>query len=589
MASRFSVETIFKGKDLVSRVLDRQIAKQRKLMSLSARQQKQQAIMGKMQRGIATGFLATGAAAGVAAVGMWKLTESGREFDTEMSKVRANMGDNATEKGLEKLRLKAAELGATTEFTSAQAASGLNELAKAGFNTEQQLGAVKAVLSGASAGEMEMAESAGILTSTMAGFELRSEDMATNSANAARVMDVLAVASTSTKSSISSLSESLKSVSPVAKQFGFSLEESVAMVAKMQDVGIEASESGNAIKTMLTKLTAGGPGVQKMLKELDVSFVDLNGDMKMPEEIFAQANKLKAGLKGNAAQAKAFADIVGLRGQKALTVLSDVFASGDGTALIEKLEGAKGAADRIAEIKLDNLNGDVVKLGSAWDGLTVALNDSLKGSLRPMIQEFTEWLGDPETKESIQFYTEKFIEWAPLLVRIAAVVGTVAGAIWLGIAATKAWAAAGAALNAVMLMNPIALLIAAIIVAIVAVIYYWDEFKLAGLMALDALAAPLIWLNNQLAKVFSGFNKIEQMQATNAEMENRERKADFAAMDAAKNPGVQADRGLQGNGGAPAPADVRGMIDVNVIGPATASAKGKGGVGLNVQNSGGFD
>jgi len=359
------------------------------------------------------------------------------------------------------------------------------------------------------------------------------------------------------------------------------------MVAKMQDVGIDASEAGNSVKTMLTKLTKPSKTAARIMKEAGVSFIDAHGNMLPPKELFEQSAKLKASLSGNAASAAAFSELVGLRGQKALTILGRMFSDVDeeGRTLTETLQNSKGAADRIAKVKLDNLSGDVTKLGSAWDGLTVALNDSLKGSLRPLIQEFTAWLGNPDTKEAIKFYTEKFIEWAPLLIDVAVHVGAVAAAILTVTTALKLWAAAGLAVQAVMAMNPIIFLLMAIAAAIAMVILHWDEFKLAGLMAMDALAAPLIFLNNMIADVLSKFGvamqKMEFMEATSAELDRRDREANFAAQDKAR--GIQTERG-QG-GGLP---DVQGRIDVNMAPQLKGSAQTKGGVKLNVQNSGSF-
>jgi hypothetical protein len=148
MASRFKIETIFTSRDMgIGKALDRQIRKQRKLLQLSKRQKAMQKANTQVLGGLTKGFAAAGVAAAGASVGIWKLTEAGRSFDAEMSKVRANMGDKGTVEGLAQLREEAARLGKTTMFTSAQAAAGMNELAKAGFTTEQMLGAINPVLS----------------------------------------------------------------------------------------------------------------------------------------------------------------------------------------------------------------------------------------------------------------------------------------------------------------------------------------------------------------------------------------------------------------------------------------------------------
>jgi hypothetical protein len=92
MASRFVLETVFKGKDYVSKVLDKQIRKQRKLNSLESRRARQLQANATLQRASRNGLVAMGAAAVGAAAGVWKLTEAGRDFDSEMSSIARRGG-----------------------------------------------------------------------------------------------------------------------------------------------------------------------------------------------------------------------------------------------------------------------------------------------------------------------------------------------------------------------------------------------------------------------------------------------------------------------------------------------------------------
>ena len=173
-SSKFELETIFKGKDLgLSKMLNRQIRLQRKLNSLKGRAEKQARAARTLQSASTKGLIGLGAGAIAGAAGIFKITEAGREFDSEMSKVQANMGKATWDQDMDRLRESAGNLGKTTEFTSAQAAQGLNELAKAGFTTEQSLASIEAVLNGASAGGLELADAAGIMTSTLAGFGMK--------------------------------------------------------------------------------------------------------------------------------------------------------------------------------------------------------------------------------------------------------------------------------------------------------------------------------------------------------------------------------------------------------------------------------
>jgi len=84
-------------------------------------------------------------------------------------------------------------------------------------------------------------------------------------------------------------------------------------------------------------------------------------------------------------------DLVGVIGSKSLLTLA---ASGPDIArLTKELEDAAGAAAALAEIKLDNLSGDVTKLGSAWEGFILGIEDGtgiLNYLSRVVIQGLTE-------------------------------------------------------------------------------------------------------------------------------------------------------------------------------------------------------
>ena len=557
-SSRFTVFTEFKAKDYLSKKLGRIATRMKVVQRRQASMRKQQDQLNKVLRVGATAIGATAAAAGAAAVAYWKMTDAGRELDTAMSGVAASMGKAVTDEDVQRLRNKAKDMGATTAFTAAQAAEGLDELAKAGFNTEQSLGSIETVLNGASAGSIEMAEAAGIMTSAMSAFDAKGRtvnqimsEMGVNqkeaskiaatetSQNAQHIMDVMALAATKTKSSISTLGESMKSLAPVAKQFGFSFADSVAMAAKMQDVGIDASESGNAVKTMLTKLTSSSKEAQRVMKSAGVSFVDEYGNMKPPEELFKAAGKLKESLTGNAAVAKTFANLVGLRGQKALTVLADSFnkASYDGETLSQVLNKAQGAAKKMADTKLDNVDGDVKLLGSSWDGLKVSIHDATKGALRPFIQSVTKFLDEqkPRIEEFAEGVVSFFEEWGDLIKIVLVVFGVLIGVVMIALTLMSAWLGIQLALAAASLItfSPMVLAIMAVVAVIALAIIYWDEFKIGFMMGLDLMLLPVKALYNALAGVVNLFGGAmeyaDMMSFTDDEMSRQDKAANQAA------------------------------------------------------------
>jgi hypothetical protein len=210
-------------------------------------------------------------------------------------------------------------------------------------------------------------------------------------------------------------------------------------------VGIDASEAGNSIKTMLTKLTDPTDKAAAIMAEAGVSFIDSFGNMKPPKELFEQAAKLQKSMSGNASSVAAFSELVGLRGQKALMVLGDMFSdvNDEGLTLTETLMGAKGAAEQMANLRMDNLKGDLEILDSAVDSVYQSMFELSGGPLRGVVKGTTEWVTANEkllASKMGRFITDMVTD-LPIIADRALLVGK----IFLGYKAV-AWTIAGVSL-----------------------------------------------------------------------------------------------------------------------------------------------
>lgn len=64
---------------------------------------------------------------------------------------------------------------------------------------------------------------------------------------------------------------------------------------------------------------------------------------------------------------------------------------GDRDSLAEKLDNAHGSAERMSNVQLDNLSGDLTMLGSAWDAFQQYLFTGMTGDgLRGFVQTLTD-------------------------------------------------------------------------------------------------------------------------------------------------------------------------------------------------------
>jgi TP901 family phage tail tape measure protein len=384
MAGRFSIDAVFRGIDMMTGVT-RKLSKSLDQMSKSAAgaMTKINAASDKAIGGLKSVALAAttaGLAVGAATVYLGK---AGADFEQQITNVGAV--SLMTRDQIADLEKEALRLGATTKFTATQAAEGMELMAKAGFTNAEILQGIGGVLNAAAAEGAELAETAGHVSNVLKGMGLATSE-------ATRVADVLTLASARTNSSISSLGESMANVSSTARQFNIPLEDVVASVALLQDVGLDASVAGSAVNTMLTQLAAPTENIKKKMKEMGVSFQDANGNMLPFADVLAQLQKSAEKSGGNMAQVAFFAELVGLRGQKAAANLKDLFASGKAQSLTKELMGAAGSAEKMAGLRMQTLKGDLLLLESAVDAVKVALFDTQNGPLREIVQSTTAWV-----------------------------------------------------------------------------------------------------------------------------------------------------------------------------------------------------
>ena len=296
------------------------------------------------------------------------------QFDDAIRMTGAVSG--ATGAGLQKLNDTARELGATTSFTAVQVASLMTELGRAGFSPDEINTMTAAVLNLARATGTDATISAGIMAATLRQFSM-------GAGEAARVSDVLTKAANATFNTVEGLGESLKFAGPVAQSLGMSLEETVAVLGVLGNVGIQGSEAGTALRRL--SIIAAGSGEQ--LQELfGISNTDSDGGLKPLVDILDEINQATANMpvaERTAKMAKAF----GLLGITSANVLSSSAAGVRGLA--EELRNAEGTAARTARQMDAGLGGAMRIAYSAIEGTALAIGEALAPTLQSLLETLT--------------------------------------------------------------------------------------------------------------------------------------------------------------------------------------------------------
>ena len=156
----------------------------------------------------------------------------GMDFEEGMSKVQAISG--ATGEDFNNLREQARELGATTRFSATEAASGMEYLAMAGFETNEIMSAMPGLLDLAASSGMDLGRAADIASNIISGFNMEADE-------AGRVADVLAKGASTANTSVEQLGGAMKYAAPVASTLGLEMEGLTASVGFMSDAGRNAA------------------------------------------------------------------------------------------------------------------------------------------------------------------------------------------------------------------------------------------------------------------------------------------------------------------------------------------------------------
>ena len=309
--------------------------------------------------------------------------DTGMTFDSSMSQVAATMGKTVDE--ISELRDFAQKMGATTVFSATEAADALNYMALAGYDADKSMQMLPNVLNLAASGSMDLARASDMVTDAESALGLKGEEVTV-------MIDQMAKTASTTNTSVEQLGDAILTIGGTAQSMHGGTEELAQVLGLLADNGIKGSEAGTHLRNMLMKLSAPSKEGAAWLEQLGVKIFDAEGNMRSFSEVFPELNTAMSSLTE----------------EQRLQALSDIFNARDvasanallGTTterweeVATAIDGAEGAAKKMAETQLDNLQGDITLLKSAFEGLQIAVSDTLT----PIAREFVQFGSDALSK-----------------------------------------------------------------------------------------------------------------------------------------------------------------------------------------------
>lgn len=314
----------------------------------------------------------------VTAVGMLS-GKTSMDFESQMSVVQSISGASAEE--YEKLSEKALEMGRTTSFSASQSAKALEYMAMAGWDVDDMADGLSGIVRLAESSGEELATVSDIVTDAMTAFGMTA-DMSDHFA------DVLAKTASSANANVGMMGETFKYVAPLAGALNYSIEDMSVAIGLMANAGIKGSNSGTALRTLISNLADPTDEVATAMEELGISLTNDDGTMKSFKETLASFRNGFAGLT-EVQKAQYASTLAGQRGMSGLLAMVNA-SDEDFDKLRESIDNCTDAAEKMAEIRIDNLQGDITLLKSSLEGIGIAIGQSFSPMLRKAVQSVKE-------------------------------------------------------------------------------------------------------------------------------------------------------------------------------------------------------
>lgn len=292
------------------------------------------------------------------------------EFEKANSNLAAILG--TSKKGIADLTTEAKRLGATTSYTAAEVTRLQIELAKLGFDKTQIKEMEAGVLKFAQAVDTDLGSAAAFAGASMRIFGIEAQDVE-------EMLASLAIGTTKSALDFSYLQNAMSTVGPVANAFGFSIQDTIALLGNLANAGFDASAAATATRNILLNLadTNGllAQALGKPVKNLD----DLVAGL---EKLNAEGIDLNKALE--------------LTDKRSVSAFSKFLAGADAiTDLRDSVTGCSGAFNAMYAEMSDNVATAIDILKSTIEGVILRFYES-RGAIKTLVEALTtvvEWIG----------------------------------------------------------------------------------------------------------------------------------------------------------------------------------------------------
>lgn len=352
------------------------------------------------------------------------------DFESSMSKVAATMGftvdqlnDKSSEasKTMEQLSEFAQEMGKTTAFSASEAADALNYMALAGYDAETSMEMLPTVLNLAAAGGIELASASDMVTDAQSALGLTLDETAT-------MVDQMAAAASNGNTSVAQLGEAMLQIGATAANMTGGTQELSKALTVLADNGIKGAEGGTKLRNIILSLQDAAKDGAVDFGNFSVSVYDSEGNLRGVTDIMQD---LQSNLEGMNQESKD-AIISGVFNKQDLAAANAMLQTSSERydELAKAIGDSAGAAQQMADVQLDNFQGQLTLLKSALEGVGIDIGTIIMPYLQKFvekIQSVVDWFSNLDAKSQDLIVKAGLIVAAigPILSIAGSIVGTI--------------------------------------------------------------------------------------------------------------------------------------------------------------------
>lgn len=513
MASKYSIETVYKLIDQITAPLDK-IGIKGKTINTALRNdfiktQEQVGHFGttikKAVAGVALGaFIALGA-------GIAVCTTQYLDFNSALYGAGAAFSDlDKTapdfEQNLQKIGKAARDVAAVTEFNAKDTADALSTLARAGVTSVNAVSMLPGVADLATASTVGLSGAVGMAVGGLNTMGLMSDDPKKLAKNMSLLSDVMAYTADSANMSITDVSEAITQGGSFFKTANNNINVFSASLTALANNSIVGAEAGTHLRNIMTNLSAPTASAAAALKKLHITTKDSSGNLLSLTDIVGQFGTSLKGM----GDAERNAYLYAIFGKQNLSSINALINTGSDAMnkYAAASENAMGSAAKKAGVMRMSLKNQIEVLKSSLTELGFKFIDAFKTNGSAAITDLTTAINNFNPQPMIDFLvhavdviggvikilwsmrdviTALVIAWGIYKgAMIAAVIITnvmgMVRAVQALMAAQQGMNIVQAAFNVLMNTNPIGLIITAVgllILGIIELVKHWKEISAA--------------------------------------------------------------------------------------------------------------